>query len=409
MQKRKTFSEWYNNKTFQEVSYQAKFFDPHHDPGTSTEKDPFFGAKLPNRLTLTKGDREKVHRFSTDYASNASQARAASEPVGGQSKPGGGMDQAKSVEYYLNRATERQGIHWVLLWQDTGYEGGGVTRTNPLSPDQESDIYHKRNQEFGQSMVGPISPLQSLYRQYPKDYQDQVAPPSPDNTVVVAKATSRVHPLSLHFIIHNIGHAIWDNAERRGLSHKKDFRKAIEDAIVTLQRSHYDNTNTEPPSPNEIIVMLTRLLDHQALAKQFKFKPDDVATGKVLNTFINGINEMMYDLVGIYLLNQGKIPLRPRGEMYGKDRQGNPDQSKVVAPDRRGQMERIPAFDHPAAVESPTGGKVSDWAYAPIKADDAAWQEAGQKLADIVLAAIKEGTWSKVGGPLICHELITTA
>jgi hypothetical protein len=273
---------------------------------------------------------------------------------------------SQQAEQWLNESTEKDGIHWIV-----GYIEPPKT-TKELDP-EDWEKYHQASTTFGKAAM----------EQFPKTV---LPPPSPNNTVVYVKPTSRLHPMTAWQQVHNIAHAVWNfNPKERQEAHK-----VIQGAVKELQqRIHAIDPNDLPPSEEEITVILARLLDNLMLQRALVLEPGELDDPKkVAHTGFNAYDEVMYDLVASYFRNKGHIPLRPRGV------------GKIAKFDRTERIDPNPEIVQKKGVRP--------WVWERLAADHAAWDDVAKKLDALVLEAIRGCVWAKIGGPVYPYKKLTT-
>lgn len=278
---------------------------------------------------------------------------------------------SQQVEEWLNAATEPEGLHWIIGYIEP------EPQAKELDPDDWAH-YHAGATAFGAHAL----------EEFPKSQKGQMAlpPPSPQNTIVYVKPTSRLHPLTPWQQVHNIGHAVWNFNQPQ----RKQFAAEIENAIRELQQSVYDkDPSSPPPSEAEVTVIMARLLDNIILQKALNI---DAATlddpKKIVDTAFNSYDELMYDMIASFLRNKGNIPLKPRGK------------GKLVGYDRTKDIPPNPALVSKKGVR--------DWAFKALAAGPEVWAEVSQKLRKIVLEALWNCVWAKQNGPIYPYRKLTT-
>lgn len=306
---------------------------------------------------------------------------------------------APEVEDYLNKVTNKWGIHWLLLYIEPkkGSQPSSWTDKGELEHPSWGDT-GKTHWDVYEKMSGNIAArkAQAFMQENGLDPQD---------TIVYIKQGSRVHGLSVWQQLHNIGHAVLGACGKQ----QNALVKKIQDVVRDLQMTAYDsNPDSQPPSEQEITVVLSRLLNNQSLQRALTVKDDELDKGtKLVNTAFNSYQELMYDLMASFLRNGGKLPLKPRGELTGAsaragkgiDRSG--DLSDLGA---RGEIDRkfgdASASSLAGSADNTYSGKTRDFAWKALASDAAAWQAAAEKLERIIYASFKCATWGRQGGPV---------
>jgi hypothetical protein len=339
------------------------------------------------------------------------------------------------VEKQLDQVTQRIGINWLILYLEPRM--GGVNQETPsLSGPQEipPELQGKnvRSWQWFNSTPGFKARAKADWTKY-ADYSHNVAADklwelireepgvSGSNTVVYIKPTSRVDPMGKWQQMHNIGHAIWDNAKRSGGGRiRNQFVKVIRDAIRDLQQRHYDPETGKPVSTGDIIVMLGRLLDvvsFMRAAASTDPKELDSDKGRVIETAFNSFAEAMYDLIALYFNNGGKINLYPRGQYTSHARQEYPSRVDQIpmppalaakqGPQYTTSLGAPPTTMQPAnweAGQRPARGwakfQTHPWVLEKMASDREAWGKIGEQLTALVDEAIKSCVWDNISGPI---------
>lgn len=287
-----------------------------------------------------------------------------------------GKDQ---VEKWLNNATERLGIHWVLIYLEPNR---GMKENDP----EDWDKYNRRAIGVGNYVLGKFKP----------EVAPGIAPPDPANTIVYIKPTSRVHGLTAWQQIHNIGHAVW----RQNAQYKEEFSNILRNAVKKLQMDVYDKSDS-PPTDTEVMILMSRLLDNQALQRLLTLKQGDLSDPKkVYNTMLVGFDELLFDLIASFLRNKGRIPLKPRGSSrfvsFDRSKDMEPNQELATATSLNFGTEEKP---HTAPRE---------WVYKALAAPASDWEEVSEALNLIVYKALKACTWGSVHGPIYPYGKLVT-
>lgn len=278
------------------------------------------------------------------------------------------------VERKLTQATEKYGIHWVI-----GY----------LEPKEDADEnnpdhwvqYAKQAKQYGQQM------LQQFSQEY-KASQSVVPiePPNPENTIVYIKPTSRVHSLTPHEQVHNIGHALW----LRNPSQMRRAKQELIQAVHVLQQSAYQaDPQSPPPSESEVTIILARLIDLFSYQRTLVLNPGDLSSSvKTALTAFNSFDEVIFDLIPAFVNAGGQINLYPRGS------------GKIAKFDRTAAI--------PANQEVVQQKGVRPWVWEKMAADRNAWTEVSKIITGIVIECLHASTWAKKGGPIYPYQKLTT-
>ncbi len=281
----------------------------------------------------------------------------------------------KTVESYLDNATGRLGVHWVIMYLEPPR---GVKETPTAGSVRQM-------KQAGQAEWKPYHQYAMLKAdQQIRDFGSQgvLPPPNPQNTIVYVKPTSRVQGMSDWQSIHNIGHAIWGRA-RKGLA---KFVKMLRQLIFDMQQKHHDSSGKKAQWA-EMVVCLARLLDIKSYQRLFALCAGDLDDPKCrINTALNSFMEAMFELVAVYLKNKGTLPLRPRGPVRD-------------VPDRRTGLD--PSAEHGIEINRKFG--VRDWVWKDLVLTADEWQTASQGLTTIIDEAIRDCVYAKAG-PIYATE-----
>lgn len=324
------FSKWLLQK---EMAVQHHFDFADDDIPTTGDRDSG-GFKHMTRPGFRKGDRMMVIRDS------------------------------HKVEDYMNGSTEHFGIHWII----------GYVEPDSKAKEQDKESwaqYSARGKQLGQDWLQNFQGDKTI-----------MPPPSPENTIVYIKPTSRLHPLTAWQQMHNVAHAVWNFNQPQ----RKQFAERIRTAIKDLHQTVYSN-DPEPPTENEITVVLARLLDNQMLQRALSI--EDIENSiKVSNSGWNSFDEVMYDVLTSFFRNKGKIPLRPRGpgKVYGKDRTGDMEPNQQVVQHKN----------------------VRDYVWKKLLDNQAAWDDVSKDLNGICIDAIRQCVWAKQNGPIYPYRKLQT-
>lgn len=196
---------------------------------------------------------------------------------------------------YLDKSTAHLGINWLYLFVEP--EAG-----------MDVDTYHKHTEKLAMDDL--------------KSHPDF----DPQRTIVLNKPTSRVHTLNTWQMLHNVGHAVWSLPQNLKL--RAEMFRYVRGEFAKMM--HF----TGETGDHDLMVFFARFLDNKSLQRLFSLTDPSKGPARV-NTVFNSPNELSNEIIGSYLRNFGKVPLKPRGEMKGR------------APDRIGKTPHIPGYDHP--------------------------------------------------------------
>lgn len=278
------------------------------------------------------------------------------------------------VERKLTKATEKYGIHWVI---------GYLEPEKGLQEDQPEDWkkYASYAREEGEKLL----------QQFSAEYQPSMSiipmqPPNPGNTIVYIKPTSRVHSLTPHEQVHNIGHALW----LRNPDQMAKAKQEIIQAVKILQQSAYEaDPQSEPPSEAEATIVLARLIDLLSYQRTLVLNPGDLSNSiKVAMTAFNSFDEVIFDLIPAFINAGGQINLYPRG------------------PGKIAKFDRNQAIPPNQEVIQQKG--VRPWVWEKMAADKKAWSEISKILTSLVVECLHASTWAKKGGPIYPYQKLTT-
>lgn len=278
------------------------------------------------------------------------------------------------VEKKLTKATEKYGIHWVI----------GYLEPEEDMRENEPEHWDKYDQQARKDGY-------ELLKQFNKEYdpsasQVSLEPPNPENTIVYIKPTSRVHGLSVHEQIHNIGHALW----LRNPNQMQRAKELLISAVKRLQQSAYEaDSSAPPPTEAEVTVILARLIDLLSYQRVLTLNPGDLdSTVKTALTAFNSFDEVIFDLIPAFVNAGGQINLYPRGagKLYKQDRTG------AIPP-------------NPEVVQKK---QVRSWVWDKMASDSKAWADVSKILTSIVVECLHSSTWAKQGGPIYPYKKLTT-
>jgi hypothetical protein len=278
------------------------------------------------------------------------------------------------VERKLTKATEKYGIHWVI-----GY----------LEPDEDADENDPLDWEKYSSQA--IKDGEELLNQFGQDYDSSqsivpIEPPNPENTIVYIKPTSRVHSLTPHEQIHNIGHALWLRNPEQMMRAKQELTKAVQ---ILQQSAHEADPQSPPPSEAEVTVILARLIDLLSYQRALVLNPGDLSsTVKTALTAFQSFDEVIFDLIPAFVNAGGQLNLYPRG------------------PGKIAKFDRTEAIPPNQEVIQQRG--VRPWVWAKMASDRQAWSKVSKIITDIIIECLHASTWSNKGGPIYPYKKLTT-
>lgn len=279
------------------------------------------------------------------------------------------------VERKLTAATEKYGIHWVIGYLEPPE---GLEEDNPDHWSQ----YDAMARQDGKRL------LQQFGQEYSPDPSSQatpIEPPHPENTIVYIKPTSRVHNLSPHEQVHNIGHALWLRNPQLMARAKQELQQAVK----ILQQSAYEADPQHPPSETEITLVLARLIDLLSYQRTLVLNPGDLgSTVKKAFTAFQNFDEVIFDLIPAFVNAGGQINLYPRGP--GKIAKF--DRAAAITPNPEVQQQLNPR----------------SWVWDKMAADRNAWAAVSKIITGIVIEALHTSTWAAKGGPIYPYQKLTT-
>lgn len=273
-----------------------------------------------------------------------------------------------TVEAKLNAACEQFGIHW-LIGYIAPQEG-----LKELDPDDWQQYRQSTDIRMGQE----------LKRWGQEEEKAVVPPPSPNNTIVYVKPTSRVHTVNAHQQIHNIGHAIW-------LRNKPQMEQAKETLkhLAKLQQQAHEPEGSDPTEA-EITIIMARVLGLQMLTRTLTMKSGDLdKPAKVAMTGFNAFDEVIFDLFPAFINAKGKLNLYPREGC------------------------RIAPFDKKAAIppnqEVIEKKGVRPWVWAELSPQICKeLPNVSQMMTSIMMQCLKQSVWAVKGAPIYPYEKLTT-
>jgi len=278
------------------------------------------------------------------------------------------------VERKLTQATEKYGIHWVIGYLEPKED---ADENNPAHWDQ----YAAQAKQDGQQM------LQQFGQEY-KASQSVVPiePPNPENTIVYIKPTSRVHSLTPHEQVHNIGHALWLRNPAQMARAKQELMQAVH---VLQQSAHQADPQSPPPTEAEVTIILARLIDLLSYQRTLTLNPGDLGSSvKTALTAFNSFDEVIFDLIPAFVNAGGQINLYPRG------------------PGKIAKFDRTAAIPPNQEVIQQKG--VRPWVWEKMASDRNAWAEVSKIITGIVIECLHASTWAKKGGPIYPYQKLTT-
>lgn len=281
-----------------------------------------------------------------------------------------------SVEARMNAGTEHFGIHW-LIGYIAPQEG-----LKELDPDDWQKYRKSTDARMGQELT-----------RWGQEEKSIIPPPSPNNTIVYVKPTSRVHTVNAHQQIHNIGHAIWLRNPQQMNQAKETLKQ-----FAKLQQSHNEAADSfsnkidieQEPSEAEITIVLARVLGLQMLTRTLTMKPGDLdKPAKVAMTGFNAFDEVIFDLFPAFINAKGKLNLYPREGC------------------------RIAPFNKKAAIppnqEVIQKKGVRPWVWAELSPEICKeLPNISKTMTSIIIQCLKQSVWAVKGAPIYPYEKLTT-
>jgi len=274
-----------------------------------------------------------------------------------------------TVEAKLNAATEQFGIHWLI-----GYIAP-APGLKELDPDDWQKYRTSTDSRMGKEL-----------QQWGVEAQNTVIPPpSPNNTIVYVKPTSRVHNVNSHQQIHNMGHAIW----LRNKPQMEQAKETLKELARIQQLSHGDKEGE--PSEAEITIILARVLGLQMLTRTLAMKPGDLdKPAKVAMTGFNAFDEVIFDLFTAFVNAKGKLNLFPR------------EGCRIAPYDKRSAI--------PPSEEVVQKKGVRPWVWAELSPNLCKeLPNISAKMTALIVDALNNSVWAKKGAPIYPYEKLTTA
>lgn len=294
------------------------------------------------------------------------------------------QSQSEQVSKWLNSITNKYGINWEIIYLEP--------KENETDSPEGFDLYKKRSTQIAKEK------LSELMGNFKPDHPEQ-KPPTPSNTIVYVKPTSRVHQLSSHQQVHNIAHAVWGYAQ----NHRNIFVIKLQRIIETIRkrvRYRIDNfplnklenyfnelpknfpdeklyRQKEDVTQEEIVLVMARLLNLKSMKRMFDMKPEDFADPKKsLNQVYGSWDEFLYEMVAAFFRGNGRINLKPQEGLKHK-------------------LTPTPGIQQHPTIKSP-----KMWAWDALFDDQSFWDDISDQLTLIVVLALKECTFSKLGRPI---------
>lgn len=275
--------------------------------------------------------------------------------------------ESDQAEKWLNGVTNRYGINWVVIYGE------------PMSNERDDEEGWKSYSSRMNKIAG--DKFEDFVAQWQPSHPEE-RPPTPQNTIVYVKPTSRVHGLTAHQQVHNIGHAIWGYA---GDMKQKAYQKMSEIVSDVRRKAHQAAPDSEPPTTGEVVMTMARLLNLKSMNRIFDMNPGDFdKPAKALNQVYGSIDEFMYEIIAAFFRGGGWVYLKPRGSLGG-------------------------ALEPRQAIMQHNWGKPGDWAWQELANDPKIWKGASLELTEIVVEALKKCVWAKVGRPIYAtYKSLTT-
>jgi hypothetical protein len=318
-------------------------------------------------------------------------------------------DQSDKATEWLNQITKKYGLHWEVIYLEPN--------ENETDSPEGFEAYKKRSTQIAGEKMSELSSSNF------KPTHPEEKPPTPANTIVYVKPTSRVHQLSAHQQVHNIAHAIFGYAK----AHRSEFILKLERVVESIKKkmdselsnnlnaigsnSTYDKSpqkkipfkpsmiskdksysnpiapysvknikETEPPevTQEEIILVIARLVNLKSMKRMFTMSPEDFADPKKsINQVYGSWDEFLYELVTAFFRGGGRINLKPQEGLQG-----------ALTPTAGIQQ-------HPTIKTSP-----KKWAWKELFEDQSFWDKVSDELTLIIVAALYECTFNKLGRPI---------
>lgn len=271
------------------------------------------------------------------------------------------------VEKRLNAATEQFGLHWLI----------GYISPAAGAKEQDPDDWAKYRSTTDPRMGKELE-------RWSAEDKTTIPPPSPQNTIVYVKPTSRVHPVNVHQQIHNMGHAIW----LRNKPQMEQAKETLKQLAAIQQKSHGEEDGE--PTEAEITIILGRILGLQMLTRTLVMKPGDLdKPAKVAMTGFNAFDEVIFDLFTAFVNAKGKLNLYPR------------------------EACRIAPFNKKAAIppndEVVQKKGVRPWVWAELSPEICKQMpNFSAKMTGIIVDALNNSVWAKKGAPIYPYEKLVT-
>jgi hypothetical protein len=309
-------------------------------PMSKTEKDDL-GIPLMTQPGFRKGDRILIH------------------------------NNRDAIEQKLNVATEQYGVHWLI----------GYIEPERGSKEEDPADWEKYKTSVAGRMKGELD-------QWTKEEEERkvtLPPPNPENTIVYVKPTSRVHAMTPHEQLHNMGHAIW-------LANPVEMQRAKQEltkAVHVLQQAVLEADPESSPSEAECTIMLGRLIDLLSVQRTLVMTAEDFEKmHKLALTGFNAFDECIFDLFPAFINARGRLNLYPRGA------------GKVAQFCRISDIKPNDVVTKEKCVRS--------WVWTKMASDKAAWDEVSSIMTGIIVRCLQACTWAKKKGPIFPYDKITT-
>ena len=278
------------------------------------------------------------------------------------------------VEQKLTKATEKYGIHWVIGYLEPPE---GMEEDNPDHWQQYATQAKQDGHELLQQFSQEYNPSQSVV---------PIEPPSPENTIVYIKPTSRVHSLTPHEQVHNIGHALWLRNPEQMARAKQELMQAVK---VLQQSAHEADPQSPPPSEAEVTIILARLIDLLSYQRALVLNPGDLGNSvKTALTSFQNFDEVIFELIPAFVNAGGQVNLYPRG------------------PGRIARFDRVGAIPPNQEVIQQRG--VRPWVWEKMASDRNAWAAVSHIITGIVIECLHASTWAMKNGPIYPYQKLTT-
>jgi len=287
----------------------------------------------------------------------------------------------------LNAASEKYGIHWIVAYLEPDEDmkeddPDDWARYAAQTKQKGAELLQQFGQEYGDRRWQP----EGAPRRTEKEEPGMIAPPNPENTIVYIKPGSRVHCLTAHEQIHNIGHALWLRNPDQMARAKKELQQAVR---ILQQSAHEADPASPPPSEAEITIMLGRLVNLLSYQRALTLNPGDLSNSvKTALTAFQNFDEVIFELIPAFVNAGGQVNLYPRGP------------GKIAKFDREGAI--------PPNQEVIQQRGVRPWVWEKMAADRNAWAAVSKIITGIIIECLHASTWARKNGPIYPYQKLTT-